>query len=92
MLYDKEEASADAALEKHEPGRRKLNLDRGIGQLGGFESMSAASESQFHSGNGQLALDVVTATSNEFISPMIRSPRNHSQKPFDTSRLFGASQ
>ena len=54
--------------------------------------MSAASESQLHGGNGQLALDVVTATSNEFISPVIRSPRNHSQKPFDTERLFGASQ
>src|ERR1700733_3522743 len=30
---------------------------------------------------GQLAPDVVTATSNEFILPVIRSPRNHSQKP-----------
>jgi hypothetical protein len=39
-----------------EPGQPKLDIDRGIGQLGDSESESGASESQFHSGNGQLSL------------------------------------
>jgi len=55
--------------------------------------MSTASESQWQ---WLAALDVVTATSNEFVSPVIRSPLNHSQKPLlsriDAKRPLGVSQ